>query len=127
MKALSLNRWLRARLEHKDLGWREIGETFIRFVLLRTRWFNLYLHFLDAPNENPKGCHDHPWSFLTLILWGGYLEYADGVYRRRRAGRILYRRAEFSHSITTPYGPSWSLVLVGKRRRVWRFNTCGEA
>ena len=119
--------WLLARLEHKEIGWREIGETFTRFVLLRTRWFNVYLHYLYAPNENPKGCHDHPWSFLTLILRRGYLEYSEGTSRRRWPGMILYRRAEYSHSITTPYGPSWSIVVVGKRRRVWRFNTCGEA
>jgi hypothetical protein len=102
------------------------------FVLLRTPWFNIFLHYLDAPNENPKGCHDHPWSFVTLILSGGYIERTSAMtdlgplerYRWQRPGKMLYRPAEFSHSVTTPDGPSWSLVVVGRRQREWGFNTC---
>jgi hypothetical protein len=114
-------------LPYKEIGWKELGEVFYRFTLLKTPWGNLYLHRLDAPCWHPA-CHDHPWSFLTILLWNGYLERVGDqdeykVYKRR-PGSILYRPAEFSHSIITPYGTSWSLVFTTKKVRDWGFKSC---
>lgn len=116
-------RWLRWRFEHKDIGWKDIGEEFTRYTLWSTRWFNIYLHQLDAPNWHPQ-CHDHPWSFVTLLLKNGYLERVGDRYYRRRVGSVLYRSAEFSHNVITPYGTSWSLVVTGKKRRLWGLHDC---
>lgn len=44
-----------------------------RFYLLRTRWFNLFLHYI-AMSDDDRFCHDHPWDFWTFILKNGYLE-----------------------------------------------------
>jgi hypothetical protein len=65
----------------KDIGWKEIGETFIRYDVVKTRWFNIYVHRLIAERMHPQ-CHSHPWWFVTLILWGG----ATTSSRRRRDG-----------------------------------------
>lgn len=62
-------RWLNFR----EIGWAAIGETFTRYTVLKTRWFNIYLHQLSAPKWHPE-CHDHPWDFLAILLWRGYLE-----------------------------------------------------
>ena len=113
---------LRRLLPHKELGWKEIGEEFTRFTLLRTRWGNIYLHRLKALNEPPE-CHDHPWSFVTIILRSGYNEYHNGVWTWRRPGSILYRPAEFSHNVVTK-GVAWSIVIVGRKRRNWGFVHC---
>ena len=40
---LGLEPWLRRCVTHKELGWKEIGEKFTRFVLLKTRWLSVYL------------------------------------------------------------------------------------
>ena len=35
--------------------------------------FNIFLHkFLKS---DPDDLHDHPWDFISIILWGGYWEY----------------------------------------------------
>lgn len=124
---------LRRVLPHKEIGWQEIGEVFFRYNLVKTKWFNLYLHQLDAPQWHPVGCHDHPWWFVTLLLKGGYLERQSiKVYNRkvgskltrRYPGQILYRRAEHSHDVITPYGRSWSLVLTGRKIHQWGFAAC---
>lgn len=120
-----IGKLLRKILPYKEIGWKELGETFYRYTLLKTKWGNLYLHELDAPNWHPN-CHDHPWSFVTILLWNGYLEQIGDSFYTRKIGSILYRPAEFSHSVVTPYGTSWSLVFTTAKKRQWGFKSCGE-
>ena len=46
------------------------------YLFLRDRKnfpFNIFLHkFLKSDSED---LHDHPWNFISIILWGGYWEY----------------------------------------------------
>jgi hypothetical protein len=114
---------MRRFIKHRELGWEEIGEKFTRFTLLKTPWFRVYLHQLNAPGWHPD-CHDHPWAFVTLLLWRGYLERIGNTDFRRYPGQILYRPAEFSHNVITPYGTSWSLVITGPTVRKWGFKSC---
>jgi hypothetical protein len=106
------------------MGWKEIGETFYRWTLLRTRWFTLCLHYLDAPNWHPQ-CHDHPWWFVAIILAGGYWENAYGKTRWRGPLSFLYRPAWWSHNVATPRRqPNWSLIITGPKAREWGFHDC---
>ncbi|VVB51713.1 Uncharacterised protein [uncultured archaeon] len=109
-------------IPRKEIGWAEIGEQFTRYQLLKTKWLNVYLHRLNAPKAHAE-CHNHPWSFITLILWGGYKEFLGDRWHRRRPGTILYRRAETAHNVVTN-GTSWSLVVTGPNRRDWGFQDC---
>jgi hypothetical protein len=115
---------LRRLLPHKDIGWKEIGETFTRFTVLATRFGTLYLHRFDAPNWHPH-CHDHPWDFLAVILSGGYYEATSSATAWRGPGSVLRRRAEFAHNVLTR-GVCWSLVWVGPKRRAWGLVECGR-
>ena len=51
-------------------------ERFYIFLKERDNFpFNIFLHkFLKS---DPDDLHDHPWSYRTIILWGGYWEYTD--------------------------------------------------
>src|SRR5579872_5760324 len=124
-----VSEWLlRKVLPHKEIGWTEIGERFTRFTLLKTRWFNVYLHKLWAPDWHPE-CHDHPWSFLAIILAGGYWEQTSSACVWRRPGSVLYRPAEFTHNVVTrdAFGfphINWSIVITGPKRRSWSFKVC---
>ena len=102
----------------KEIGWKDIGETFYRFQLLRTPWFNVYLHVIDAP-EWHLHCHDHPWNFWAMVLWNGYVERTEEGEVRRRPGSVFYRRAEYRHNVRTD-GWSWSLVVTSKKVRGWK-------
>lgn len=116
-------RLCRKYLSHKEIGWTEIGEEFTRYAVLRTRWFNVYLHQLYAPNTHPD-CHDHPWTFIAVLIRRGYLEQVGNKTYRRRPGSILYRPADFSHKVTTPFGTSWSLIFTTAKKRNWGFKPC---
>jgi hypothetical protein len=110
-------RLLRRLFPHRELGWEDIGEKFTRFTLVKTRWFQVFLHKLQAPNPHPQ-CHDHPWSFVAVILRGGYWEYAGGKWARRPPGRVLWRPAEFTHNVVTR-GTSWSVIFATRKFRGW--------
>lgn len=108
----------------RDIGWAEIGEEFTRWTLLWTPWFAVYLHRVWAPKVAPK-CHNHPWSFVTFILWGGYWEWnrsTDWVWRK--PGSVLRRHATWSHNVVTLERPSWSLVIVGPKLYGWSQHEC---
>jgi hypothetical protein len=127
---VSFETWLRAHVPFKEIGWTEIGERFTRYQLLKTRWFNLYLHQLYAPEWHPQ-CHDHPWGFVAILLRRGYLERIPCPYcgrhtidKKRRPGSVLFRPATFRHNVITPYGTSWSLILTTAKSRDWGFLPC---
>jgi len=85
--------------------------------------FNVFIHrFLKS---DPDDLHDHPWSFRTIILKGGYWEYTkDGKFWR---GPFTYRynppeafhRVELDKNI--PY--CWTLFIPGRRVKDWGFDT----
>lgn len=126
---MSISTWLDKHFPYKDIGWIDIGEEFRRYQLLKTRWFNLYLHRLSAPNWHPE-CHDHPWGFIAILLKNGYLERVGTKDYRRRVGDVLFRPAVFVHNVITPFGTSWSLIITTPKSRDWGFKPCernGEA
>lgn len=100
----------------------------------------LMVHKFHRP-DNDRCLHDHPWDFLSLVLWNGYEEeverehpaikngnwrgdYAVREKKRNRAGFLLWRPAEFRHRISAlPGGPCWTLVLRLRKRRPWGFWT----
>ena len=109
---------------HSDIGWKDINETFIRYKILETPWFRIYVHNLIAPRSHPQ-CHDHPWSFIALVLYGGYNEYTVRTgWKYRRPGSILYRPHSWTHNVTTSKCGMWSLVLAGPKRWEWGFKSC---
>ena len=48
----------------------------------------IYLHVFFRPDAD-RVFHDHPWSFHTLVLWGGY----DELSHRRAGPWVLQRTA----------------------------------
>src|SRR4051812_22430756 len=88
----------------------------------------LMLHKMHRPDDDT--CHhDHPWSFITLVLRGGYEEeitQPDGrvLVQMNRPGVLMYRSAEHTHRISAlPKGTCHTLVLRMKKRRHWGFHT----
>jgi hypothetical protein len=133
------------------------GELYLR------RWFiwprkpadlrmvpRLYLHKFYT-GDSDRHLHDHPWSFRSLILRGGYREYSynpEWLKYRAATGRehslvpklrskwygpgsYLKRGASWAHSVklqTLTDGevvPCWSLVLTSVKSRSWGFHTEG--
>ena len=90
-----------------------------RIRLVVTPWFQIMLHRIYRPDRQ-RDLHDHPWWFLSILLWGAYKEVTqDGV---RRCRWWNFKRTTDRHSITeVSRRPVWTLVITGPKRRTWGF------
>ena len=97
--------------------------------------FNVFLHkFLRS---DPDDVHDHPWSYFTLILKGGYYEWLPqfnsvgekigelqvwrGPGHFGICGATSYHRIELDPSVTC-----WTLFVPGPQTRDWGFLSNGQ-
>lgn len=87
------------------------------FLVRRTRW-GVFLHHFHRSDVDIL--HDHPWTFITLLLSGGYWETTDRGRFWRRRFILLYRPATYRHFIEVER-PVWTLVVRFRRQREWGF------
>lgn len=105
----------------------ENGPYLVRYKLFRCPWFKVFLHHILRSDEDLE-LHDHPWNFVSLILWSGYKEVlsigSTIVYRVRtvRAGDVIRHRARDAHRLILDR-PAWTLVGVTGKKRHWGFWT----
>src|SRR6185295_5179340 len=99
-------------------------------------------HIVGSDEE--RALHDHPWNFTSLILKGGYYEYADirqipdsdtgwkpAAFGQERKwfGRpsLLHRGAGWRHRLELKKGMSaWTLVYTSPKVREWGFYLNGD-
>jgi hypothetical protein len=90
-----------------------------RVYVIQTPWFGIMFHRIFRP-DNQRDLHDHPWSFLSFVLRGSYVEDTPNGLRRVRWWN--WKRAEDRHSIReVSRRPVWTLVFTGPKRRTWGF------
>lgn len=136
----SRNTGLRRRLTLR----RADGQVYLnRWGIGHDRVGRVLLHKMEAPDPGVD-LHDHPWWFVSIVVWGGYTEQrADireapmlariaarfgspgcsrGVVEERRPGSIRLMRLTECHTITDLHRRTcWTLVIGGPRRRRWGF------
>lgn len=94
----------------------------VRYKVLRTPWFKVFLHHILRSDEDPDA-HDHPWAFVSFVLWSGYLEERPGHPPRRiRAGAVVRHAAADAHRLILKR-PAWTAVVVTGKKRSWGFHT----
>lgn len=108
---------------------------YMRRWLLRRKpeGVSVYLHVFFR-SDGGREIHDHPWPFVSLILWRGYLEitqeytedgppcYVRRPIRRKWPGMVLVRPARWRHRVELVGNkPAVTLVFAGKRCRDWGF------
>jgi len=101
------------------------GEPYLRrYYLVQTRWGSVYLHEIMRSDED-RDLHDHPWNFVSLVLRRGYTEHLLGGHTRYCGfSRVIFHRAEDAHKVElSGTGTTWTLVIVGRKRRDWGFVT----
>ena len=87
--------------------------------------FNVTLHKVLVSDE--PTLHDHPWSYATLILKGGYWENTPQGRFWRGPGHFRYRRASDLHYLELERDdqgneiPCWSLFFMGRKAGAWGF------
>lgn len=106
-----------------------------RWTVIKGRDWAVYLHHFVGDDWS-RDLHDHPKRFISIGLWGSYVEWTasqrdmfrvsegepePGFVRKWRAPWIRSFPAEHIHRLETPSGSCWTLVIVLKRQREWGF------
>lgn len=135
------NRWL--SFNNKIIIYRDDKPYLIRRTLINIyKWFSLKYHKIYQ--SDGECSHDHPWSFLTIILSGGYYEYTpktqkdSGVFVRElngidgtkeicrwhKPGSIMFRPARWKHRLELKDNtPAKTFVITFPVVREWGFFT----
>lgn len=109
------------RFFKKSIIYREDRKPYlVRYSLFSCRWFALKLHHILLSDQSCQ--HDHPWSFLTFLIWGGYVEHTPTKSKVYSRFSLLYRHATYVHRLEI-YQPVWSIVITFKKFREWGFIT----
>jgi hypothetical protein len=93
---------------------------------VKTPWFAVCLHWIDKPDPEPY-LHDHPVSFLSIILQGSYWEErvtkdASPRFYHRRWFNLVRASAADRHSIVKVDPDTLTLALMGPKVREWGFH-----
>jgi hypothetical protein len=95
-----------------------------RWRIIQTPLFAVFVHCHFRPDPS-RDLHDHPYNFCTWILKGDYSERRNGkrplVWRTRSWHFMPAERPHSIHALSRI--PTWTLLLVGRRRRDWGFYT----
>lgn len=98
------------------------------YVFLKDRKnfpFNITLHKVLVSDE--PVLHDHPWSYATFIIKGGYWENTPKGRLWRGPGHFRYRKASDTHWLELNKDkngneiPCWSLFFMGRKAGAWGF------
>jgi hypothetical protein len=81
---------------------------------------SIRIHHWVGPDD-ARHLHDHPWSFITFILRGGYDEITPEGTKTLNAFSIHYRPAKYQHSVQPHSGSVWTMIITGPRIRYWGF------
>jgi len=106
------------------------GEQYLaRLRILDTPWFGIYLHDIFEP-DGDRDPHNHPWSFISVVLRGGYAEYVfpepeqdldrfvEKTHRRFSVHRMGTKEA---HRIVYAKPGLKTLIIRAKRQGNWGF------
>jgi len=125
-----------------------VGDTYMhRWYVFKSKWFSVFIHKF-VRSDFDRALHDHPWPFIVIPIWRGYIEHYQPIVggTRFNCQRVVYpifgtryRKATFRHrvelhtrfeDIALQYGgsvmipfmqPAWSIFIHFKRRRSWGF------
>jgi hypothetical protein len=138
-----VSRWTKTSSEDRRwfLGANHIG-TYMRRWYVLTPWFSIRLHHILRSDE-ARALHDHPWSFTSFLLTGGYTEVtapavlldgdglkfdpANGPFTETYYPRwsIVHRPAGAAHRLILDR-PLWTLCITGPNVRKWGFHLPGR-
>lgn len=77
-------------------------------------------HFLQSDSE--RHLHTHPWSALSIMLCGWYIEETPMGLSRRWPLSVMRIKPDRLHRIFDVEPGTWTLMIVGPERKdTWRF------
>jgi hypothetical protein len=92
-----------------------------RWMLVSLKGRKAYLHHFVGDDWS-LDLHCHPKRFISIGLWGSYVEITPNGQKSYRAPWIRSFPAEHKHRLMVgPNGNCWTLVVVLRPTREWGF------
>lgn len=92
----------------------------VRYSIFKCRYFAIKVHHILLSDY---ACfHDHPWTFITFLIKGWYIEHTEKGCKLYGPFNLLYRPAKYAHRLQI-VKPVWSLVITFRKKRSWGFFT----
>lgn len=129
---------------HVDFFSFHLGDYMRRWIVQTDSGGSIHLHKI-LRSDNDRAPHNHPWNFVSIVLWGGYHEELYDARRHRGIGPawdvrltgVLNRRpltaryidAKTLHKVKLRGRPAWTLCITGPKVKVlgkvksWGFQT----
>lgn len=100
-----------------------IANGYMRRWVIATPWFGLRLHNI-LRSDSDEHYHDHPMSFVSVILRGGYVEYTPKEAPRTcTPGSVVVRNAADLHYLKLIGRSAWTFLITTRYFREWGFQT----
>lgn len=116
-------------MESRVITWRQpLGDEACPYCfrwVLNLGLFAIRLHKWIG-NDDLRARHDHPYWFITLVLWGSYLDVTEKGEELMRPGAIRFRRSTHQHSVKLVSKPCYTLLVSGPFWRQWGFWVNGK-
>lgn len=97
----------------------------IRWIIIRTKWFNIFVHKFLKSDENLP--HSHPFNFISVLLWGSYVEQVytgnELIEIKRRAPSIMFRNGFIFHKIILKKSSPITICLTWPAGKNWHYLT----
>lgn len=115
-------------LEWEDIRRGDGDDYLLRLTVFKCPLFALMLHQFLADDD--ECLHDHPASFLSLIVGGGYFEdVPSGTRTWYPQWSLLWRRADWQHRVVLARNyrgklrRATTILVMGPKVRLWGFQT----
>jgi hypothetical protein len=120
-------RWIDRLFKLEEINGKNRCPTYLyRWTIARLPWFAVYLHHFVGDDWS-RDLHDHPKRFISIGLWGRYVEETPSGERQYRAPWIRSFPAHHIHRLRMVNGGEcWTLVIVLKTVREWGFWHAGK-
>lgn len=82
--------------------------------------FSIRVHRWQS-SDDERAFHDHPWWFLTLVLWGSYVDSSPSGRDLLRIGSVRCRSANHRHTVEVLKPGTWTILITGRASRRWGF------
>lgn len=82
--------------------------------------FAIRLHHWFS-SDDKRAFHDHAWWFLTIVLWGCYIDISPEGEDLLTTGSIRFRHSAHKHTVNVRRRGTWTLLVTGKPTRRWGF------
>lgn len=90
------------------------------FMIPKNRFLNIYYHKFTGSDE--KILHDHPWSSVSIILKGEYLEHTWRWLAYKKTGNITIRSGSAAHRVEILGNREvHTIFITGPKYKEWGF------